>query len=994
VKNRLICLFLSVLVLIGLLPFSALHVSAASEMKTSDEAIEILKELEGFIPKPMYDNGQYSVGYGSGCNPNDYPNGITEEEADALLRDYLVNMERSVNSFCDRYQLRLSQNQFDALMLFTYNVGARWIYADGDFRQAVISGKRGNEFVYPFSLWSNASSKVQVHLVKRRLAEANMYLNGTYSVTPPSNYAYVLYNKAGGICDVQTQGYISDTPVTPKPIPVRTGYRFMGWYTEEEGGRWIRELSSETAGMTLHAHWQAGSGDPANGMASNYQLSTRNIASLNVYEAPGSTKVLRRLEVKSTVVITADYVDASGVKWGMLDDGGWVNLGNAIVGIVSTHSEETKAVTVTVSTDNVNLRSEPGSYSEKVAKANKGDQLEILEVRLVGRNKWGRCETGWISLMYTDYDQVLQDQIQEDMHVIATGVVANCNSLRIRSGAGAEYPVVGSMNQGAEVQILQKKTVNGTVWGKIPAGWVSMQYVKITSQEPEDETPEQTEPETEETKPETEDLSVTGSVIGTSALRIRSGAGTQYERIGCYNPGTKVTILASQTVSGELWGKTDQGWICLTYVKLDQPLTDQEQESTTASGKGTVNADGVRIRSAAGTNSRVLAYYFRGNRVEILEAASASGMQWGRTEKGWICLDYVTMDKGQTLPSEKPQETVPETKPDAAEPDEKPAVQSGKGTVNADGVRIRSAAGTNSRVLAYYFRGNRVEILETASASGMQWGRTEKGWICLDYVTMDKGHTVPEEKPQETEPEESQPQESKPAGPTVSESFWGTVNANGVRIRSGAGTGSRVEAYYFKGNRVQVLETADADGMRWGRTISGWFCLDYVDRDKVEQMPGSGSGQTSVTGTIVGCEALSVRSGAGTSYPRLDSYPKGTAVTIYEQTSVGGQKWGRTDMGWISLAYVQLGQTQPEAEKPAAPPETQPEGDTVFQPYKGTVNADGVRIRSAAGTDSRVVAYYLKGNRVEILETKEAGGKDWGRTIHGWVSLEFVDKDK
>jgi len=901
VKNRLICLFLSVLVLIGLLPFSALHVSAASEMKTSDEAIEILKELEGFIPKPMYDNGQYSVGYGSGCNPNDYPNGITEEEADALLRDYLVNMERSVNSFCDRYQLRLSQNQFDALMLFTYNVGARWIYADGDFRQAVISGKRGNEFVYPFSLWSNASSKVQVHLVKRRLAEANMYLNGTYSVTPPSNYAYVLYNKAGGICDVQTQGYISDTPVTPKPIPVRTGYRFMGWYTEEEGGRWIRELSSETAGMTLHAHWQAGSGDPANGMASNYQLSTRNIASLNVYEAPGSTKVLRRLEVKSTVVITADYVDASGVKWGMLDDGGWVNLGNAIVGIVSTHSEETKAVTVTVSTDNVNLRSEPGSYSEKVAKANKGDQLEILEVRLVGRNKWGRCETGWISLMYTDYDQVLQDQIQEDMHVIATGVVANCNSLRIRSGAGAEYPVVGSMNQGAEVQILQKKTVNGTVWGKIPAGWVSMQYVKITSQEPEDETPEQTEPETEETKPETEDLSVTGSVIGTSALRIRSGAGTQYERIGCYNPGTKVTILASQTVSGELWGKTDQGWICLTYVKLDQPLTDQEQESTTASGKGTVNADGVRIRSAAGTNSRVLAYYFRGNRVEILEAASASGMQWGRTEKGWICLDY---------------------------------------------------------------------------------------------VTMDKGHTVPEEKPQETEPEESQPQESKPAGPTVSESFWGTVNANGVRIRSGAGTGSRVEAYYFKGNRVQVLETADADGMRWGRTISGWFCLDYVDRDKVEQMPGSGSGQTSVTGTIVGCEALSVRSGAGTSYPRLDSYPKGTAVTIYEQTSVGGQKWGRTDMGWISLAYVQLGQTQPEAEKPAAPPETQPEGDTVFQPYKGTVNADGVRIRSAAGTDSRVVAYYLKGNRVEILETKEAGGKDWGRTIHGWVSLEFVDKDK
>ena len=91
---------------------------------------------------------------------------------------------------------------------------------------------------------------------------------------------------------------------------------------------------------------------------------------------------------------------------------------------------------------------------------------------------------------------------------------------------------------------------------------------------------------------------------------------------------------------------------------------------------------------------------------------------------------------------------------------------------------------------------------------------------------------------------------------------------------------------------------------------------------------------------------------------------------------------------------MQLGQTQPEAEKPSTPPQTQPEEDTAFQPYKGTVNADGVRIRSAVGTDSRVVAYYFRGNRVEILEVKEAGGRDWGRTIHGWISLEFVDKDK
>ena len=238
-KKRLICALLAVMMLLSLLPGTVMRASAA-EMTSSEDAIAILKQLEGFAEKPYYDNGQYSIGYGSGCNKNDYPNGITEAEADALLREYLADMEKSLNYFINRYGLSLKQNQFDALMLLTYNVGANWVNADGEFRSAVINGLKGNDFIYAMTLWSNASSKLNMHLVKRRLAEANLYLNGTYSLNPPENYSYVLYDNNGGVGTVKVQGYDAAQAVIPKAAPVRTGYRFMGRSEERRVGKECR----------------------------------------------------------------------------------------------------------------------------------------------------------------------------------------------------------------------------------------------------------------------------------------------------------------------------------------------------------------------------------------------------------------------------------------------------------------------------------------------------------------------------------------------------------------------------------------------------------------------------------------------------------------------------------------------------------------------------------------------------------------------------------
>ena len=58
------------------------------------------------------------------------------------------------------------------------------------------------------------------------------------------------------------------------------------------------------------------------------------------------------------------------------------------------------------------------------------------------------------------------------------------------------------------------------------------------------------------------------------------------------------------------------------------------------------------------------------------------------------------------------------------------------GTVNTYCLRIRKEASTDSEIAGYYYINTQVEILETKNVDGTTWGRTEKGWISMDYITV------------------------------------------------------------------------------------------------------------------------------------------------------------------------------------------------------------------------------------------------------------------
>lgn len=841
-KRRIICVVLAVLIMISMLSVGAASVSAASNRTTGNKAIELLKEIEGFSPTRYPDNGGYSIGYGTSCKATDFPNGITESQAETLLRHRLSVMEKSVNAFADKYKLSFTQNQFDALMMFTYNCGAKWTTEESDFRTAVINGNKGNDFIYYFTRWSTDGTNVLPGLAKRRLAEADIYLYGYYSKEAPDNYAYVLFDANGGSSSSKIQGYDASEPVAVKATAEYSGHRFLGWYTAKEGGKWITQLDKTTMGITqLYAHWQKDEGNLDGkgnilGSAAEYERTISGDASMTVRKTPQPNgEAIKKLEKGKVVTIVSDYVDAYGCKWGVMKDGGWINLNGTTVKTVAADKpqrpvekpEEEKGIQVTVTGNNVNIRKDAGTKNAVVDSAYKGEKLVITETKMVDNMKWGKSSDGWIALMYTTYDQVVMEQEKEETAHIMTGTVVNCGNLRIRYSPSTNSAIMGSLPEGTQVKLLERKTANGGEWGRISNGWISLNYVKLEElnldndqdEEESEQIPEETLPVTETTPPAQEGTGsdnkpsesgkLTGTVISHMDLNIRSAPGANNLRVGGYSRGTKIEILEQKKVGDVAWGRTDKGWVCMEYVALDTNIFD---DGTGVPGTVICNAY-LNVRRSPGVRNALVGTLRTQTRVVVYEQKYIGSDAWGRIDQGWVCMQYIRLDTDPQppVPSTPPTPTPPPTTlPDSGTtPDTDTAPDTGSTTgitgkvVRTNALCLRSGAGTNNKILDTLKMGTKVTIYQQTIVNGMVWGRTDKGWVSMNYIELD-------------------------ASNNDQVLMTGTVTASALYIRSAAGTGSAVRGTYAQGTRVEILETKTLNGTPWGRTDKGWICMAYV----------------------------------------------------------------------------------------------------------------------------------------------------------------------
>ena len=141
-------------------------------MKTSPKGIALIKEFEGLRLKAyLCPGGVWTIGYGhtAGVKPGMV---ITEAKAEEFLLSDIAIFEKTINA----QNLALTQNMFDALVSFTFNVGT------GNFKRSTLLCKIkanpwDNTVMDEFLRWVYSKGSVLPGLQRRRLAEMKLYFS-------------------------------------------------------------------------------------------------------------------------------------------------------------------------------------------------------------------------------------------------------------------------------------------------------------------------------------------------------------------------------------------------------------------------------------------------------------------------------------------------------------------------------------------------------------------------------------------------------------------------------------------------------------------------------------------------------------------------------------------------------------------------------------------------------------------------------------------------
>lgn len=175
-------------------------------MKLSQKGLDLIKKSEGFRAKAYDDlnpnknitsisqvEGTLTIGYGHTSSVK-VGQTITKERAEQLLNQDTGWAQTAINQMV---KVKLTQNMFDALVSFVYNVGST-NFRKSDLLQFLNAGdykKAANEF----TKWNKSKGQVLQGLVNRRKEEKTLFESGMSNVKAKETKKTDLPNKIKGI---------------------------------------------------------------------------------------------------------------------------------------------------------------------------------------------------------------------------------------------------------------------------------------------------------------------------------------------------------------------------------------------------------------------------------------------------------------------------------------------------------------------------------------------------------------------------------------------------------------------------------------------------------------------------------------------------------------------------------------------------------------------------------------------------------------------------
>ncbi|AVX13784.1 lysozyme [Stutzerimonas stutzeri] len=139
-------------------------------MRTSENGLALIRQAEGLrLRAYKCPAGVWTIGYGTTAGVKE-GQVITKERAEELLRDDVKRFEDQVLRLV---KVPLTQGQLDALVSFTYNLGAANLGNSTLLRLLNAGDYKG--VAAQFDRWTKAGGKELPGLVKRRAAERALF---------------------------------------------------------------------------------------------------------------------------------------------------------------------------------------------------------------------------------------------------------------------------------------------------------------------------------------------------------------------------------------------------------------------------------------------------------------------------------------------------------------------------------------------------------------------------------------------------------------------------------------------------------------------------------------------------------------------------------------------------------------------------------------------------------------------------------------------------
>lgn len=159
----------------------------------------------------------------------------------------------------------------------------------------------------------------------------------------------------------------------------------------------------------------------------------------------------------------------------------------------------------------------------------------------------------------------------------------------------------------------------------------------------------------------------------------------------------------------------------------DKSISSSTSEKVVTTVK-VIHKNGLNLRKASNTNSGIIKAFPQNTTLKIYEIDK----NWGRTDGGWICLDYTDYKKSTNSSGNSSKYTT------------------GRYEINTDVLTVRKGPGTkydwlrysqlssNAQKQIYNICGYKPNGLcrgvqcDVSQVNG-NWGKIPSGWICLDY---------------------------------------------------------------------------------------------------------------------------------------------------------------------------------------------------------------------------------------------------------------------